>query len=544
MKLKKTWLALTAITALGVVANQNHLTVHADDIDRVTGGQSGIPRMDVVDISSNNGYLSTSDFQTMKNNGVKGIIVKLTEGTYYHNPYASSQITNAKSVGLKVSAYHYSTYSDQSSARAEANYFADYATQLGFASSDLLVNDLEDTSTQNSGVSANSQAFNDQLKSRGFVNGALYTYAYYKNSMNLNTSFLLNNRIWMAQYPYTPSANDLWNTQYGMWQWSSNAGFNGISGTFDVSMDYVGMATSSTGYVWDSSVNDYRWLENGQPYTGFQYYMGTYYYFDNGYRSDNAWHDAWGNRYYTGGDGRAVQGLQTIAGKQYYFGDDNTFNLRENQAVTDENQMYQADKDGVLQPWQGYLYDGSDQNGGFRWYENGQLYTGFRYYMGTYYWFVDGVRQNAGWRSAWGLTYWTDTSGRAVQGLQTIDGKQYYFGNDETYFVRINQTVTINNAQYKADGTGILTPFSGYIYDGSDQNGGYRWYENGQLYTGFRYYMGTYYWFVNGVRQNQGWRNAWGLTYWTDSDGRAVQGWQTIDGKSYYFGSDGTYYLR
>ncbi|WP_338345482.1 hypothetical protein [Fructobacillus cardui] len=25
-------------------------------------------------------------------------------------------------------------------------------------------------------------------------------------------------------------------------------------------------------------------------------------------------------------------------------------------------------------------------------------------------------------------------------------------------------------------------------------------------YTGFRYYMGTYYWFVNGVRQNEGWR--------------------------------------
>ncbi|GIC69732.1 N-acetylmuramoyl-L-alanine amidase family protein [Fructobacillus tropaeoli] len=348
----------------------------------------------------------------------------------------------------------------------------------------------------------------------------------------------------MAQYPYTPSANDLWNTQYGKWQWSSNAGFNGISGTFDVSMDYVGMATSSTGYVWDSSVKTYRWLENGQPYTGFRYYMGTYYYFDNGYRSDNAWHDAWGKRYYTGNDGRAVQGLQTIAGKRYYFGDDNTFNLRENQAVADDNQMYQADKDGVLQPWQGYLYDGSNQNGGFRWYENGQLYTGFRYYMGTYYWFIDGVRQNAGWRSAWGMTYWTDTSGRAVQGLQMINGKQYYFGNDGSYYVRQNQTVSIDNAQYEADAAGILTPINGYAYDGSTQNGGYRWYEDGQLYTGFRYYMGTYYWFINGVRQNQGWRNAWGLTYWTDSDGRAVQGWQTIDGKNYYFGNNGTYYLR
>ncbi|NBA11192.1 NlpC/P60 family protein [Weissella confusa] len=172
----------------------------------------------------------------------------------------------------------------------------------------------------------------------------------------------------------------------------------------------------------------------------------------------------------------------------------------------------------------GYIHDGSQYNGGYRWYEDGQLFTGFRFYMGTYYWFVDGVRQNAGWREAWGYKYYTDDSGRAVQGNVVIDGTAYNFGDNGTYYLRGNG--------------------SGYLFDGSPANGGYRWYENGTVYTGFRYYTGTYYWFVNGVRQNAGWREAWGHKYYTDEQGRAVQGTRVIDGKSYFFGNDGTYYLR
>ncbi|CAK1246202.1 Glucan-binding domain (YG repeat) [Fructobacillus fructosus] len=173
----------------------------------------------------------------------------------------------------------------------------------------------------------------------------------------------------------------------------------------------------------------------------------------------------------------------------------------------------------------GYVYspEVSTANGGWNWLENGKPYTGFRYHAGTFYWFVNGVRQNEGWRQAWGLTYYTDQDGRAVQGTRIIGGQVFNFGDDNTYYKR---------------------PLQGYIWDNSPANGGYRWYENGQLYTGFRYYAGTYYWFVDGVRQNEGWRQAWGLNYYTNQDGRAVQGQVTIDGTNYDFGNDGTYYLR
>ncbi|GAO99100.1 GH25 family lysozyme [Fructobacillus ficulneus] len=418
MNLKNALLTLTAVTVFGVAVSQSGVFVSADGVPYVTAGQAGLPRTDVVDVSSYQGDLSVQDFQNMKNQGVRGIVVKLTESTTYQNPNAVTQVNNARAAGLKVSAYHFAQFANPDEARQDANYFADRAYQLGFNGSDLMVDDLEASRTKSGNVTDNARAFNDQLHARGFSNTGLYTGPAYIQATNLDTSFIGgSSHVWIASYPYSPSSDHMWNTNYGMWQWSSNVSFPGVSGRFDVSTDYTGMGSNLTGYI----------------------------------------------------------------------------------------------------------YDGSSQNGGYRWYENGQLFTGFRYYMGTYYWFVDGVRQNAGWRQAWGYSYYTDDNGRAVQGIQLLGGKVYNFGNDGTYYAR---------------------PVTGYVYDGSPYNGGYRWYENDQLFTGFRYYMGTYYWFVDGVRQNAGWRYAWGYTYWTDQDGRAVQGYQNIGGRSYNFGNDGTYYLR
>ena len=102
----------------------------------------------------------------------------------------------------------------------------------------------------------------------------------------------------------------------------------------------------------------------------------------------------------------------------------------------------------------------------------------------------------------------------------------------------------LTNIFYKKNNKHIS--YTGYIHtpELSKANGGWNWIENGKPYTGFRYYMGTYYWFVNGVRQNAGWRTAWGYKYYTDSTGRAVQGIRVIAGKTYNFGNNGTYYLR
>lgn len=94
----------------------------------------------------------------------------------------------------------------------------------------------------------------------------------------------------------------------------------------------------------------------------------------------------------------------------------------------------------------------------------------------------------------------------------------------------------------------VYTPYtinrlqtSGYV---NTLGAGWRWLENGKAYTGFRYYMGAYYYFDKGVRQENKWVSQWGLTYYVNDDGRSVQGTRVIKGKTYNFGNNGTFYLR
>ncbi|EPC47895.1 autolysin AtlA, partial [Lacticaseibacillus paracasei subsp. paracasei Lpp7] len=53
--------------------------------------------------------------------GVTGVVVKVTEASSYHNPFATSQIANARAAGLKVSAYHYGWMNSTTDARSEAD---------------------------------------------------------------------------------------------------------------------------------------------------------------------------------------------------------------------------------------------------------------------------------------------------------------------------------------------------------------------------------------------------------------------------------------
>ncbi|CAH1850310.1 C39 family peptidase [Convivina intestini] len=304
----------------------------------------------------------------------------------------------------------------------------------------------------------------------------------------------------------------------------------------------------ASGYLYAPAISSdnggYAWFENGTLFTGFRYYAGTYYWFQDGIRQNDSWHQAWHLNYYTGNDGRAVQGMQTIDGKRYYFGDDGTYYLRTNQEMNIDGQRYHSNNQGIINPWQGYISDPTVANGGYRWYEDGQLFTGFRYYTGAYYWFNNGARQDNSWHQAWGMNYYTGNDGRAVQGMQSIDRHRYYFGDDSTYYLRTNQEMNINGQQYRSNAQGVLQPWQGYISDPMIADGGYRWYEDGQLFTGFRYYTGTYYWFNEGARQDNTWHEAWNMKYYTGADGRAVQGVQNIGGTNYYFGDNGTYFLR
>lgn len=220
--------------------------VYADD--------PNLPKKDFIDVSSWNGTISVAEYQKIKSYGVTGVSVKLTEGTSYINPYAQSQINNAKAAGLSVSAYHYSLYTSVQTAQAEANYFAQAAINLGLSKSTIMFNDAEDPTLINNGrdAQANSLAFNQQLKKLGFTNDALYIGRYWIDSGYIKPASFGKERVWVAQYPYTPNQTMQWNNDYGAWQWSSAMYFPGIANykdrAFDISMSYSSFfGTSNTG---------------------------------------------------------------------------------------------------------------------------------------------------------------------------------------------------------------------------------------------------------------------------------------------------------
>ena len=157
-----------------------------------------------IDISSHNGVISVSDYQRLKSQGITGVVVKLTEGTSYTNPYARAQIANAQAAGLRVSAYHYSHYETAAEARAEAQYFVRVAQSMGLSGSTTMVNDMEERSMLNGDLNANTQAWKDEMTRLGYSNNVYYTMASWLDTKGgkLNTAKFGLSNLWVAHYLY------------------------------------------------------------------------------------------------------------------------------------------------------------------------------------------------------------------------------------------------------------------------------------------------------------------------------------------------------
>lgn len=223
-------------------------------IDRVNAGEANRPTVSFIDVSSHNATITVDQYRMMKGYGIKGVVVKLTEATTYLNPFAQSQIQNALAAGLKVSAYHYSHYTSTASAQAEARYFASKAQLLNLPKETVMVSDIEESKMSNSSLNANTKAFKEMLNSLGYNNVAYYLSRSWLSEAGgvFNVNQFGKNNIWVAQYPYTPTASQNWNNDYSSWQWSSDFYFPGIAHPFDINTDYTGLFT---GNGWDGSVN-------------------------------------------------------------------------------------------------------------------------------------------------------------------------------------------------------------------------------------------------------------------------------------------------
>ena len=230
-----------------------------------------------VDVSSHNGHISVEDYRQLASKGVGGVVVKLTEGTHYTNPFAESQVRNAQAAGLQVSTYAFSHYTSDAEARAEARYYAAFANKLSLPKNTVMVNDMEDSKMQ-TGINQHTQAWADEMRKQGYANLMYYTSASWVDQNNLrhkgsiNTSLFGLDNFWIAQYPAPKlSANDAKNLKYnsraGAWQFTSQAQLLSGKHVFDQSIDYSGRFTARATLVKQPLTGKIS-IQNNNPKTG------------------------------------------------------------------------------------------------------------------------------------------------------------------------------------------------------------------------------------------------------------------------------------
>ena len=218
--------------------------------------QAEIKGTSFVDVSSHNGHISVDDYRKLAQQGVGGVVVKLTEGTHYTNPFAESQVRNAQGAGLQVSTYAFSHYTSDEEARAEARYYAAFANRLGLSKNTVMVNDMEDPKMQN-GINQHTQAWADEMRRLGYSNLMYYTSASWLDQNNLrskgpvNTSQFGYSNFWVAQYPSSnlnlDGAKSLkYNSGAGAWQFTAQAQLLAGKHVFDHSVDYSGRFTQQS----------------------------------------------------------------------------------------------------------------------------------------------------------------------------------------------------------------------------------------------------------------------------------------------------------
>ena len=208
-----------------------------------------------IDVSSHNGEISVDDYRALARQGVGGVVVKLTEDTWYNNPKAPSQVRNAQIAGLQVSTYHFSLYTTEEEARAEARFYIQAAQKLNLPKSTVMVNDFED-SKMLPNINRNTQAWVNEMRKHGYNNLMFYTSASWLDENNLgyrgpvSTSQFGIENFWVAQYPSstltaTSAKNMRYNAKTGAWQFTATANLLPGKHVFDHSVDYTGRFTAN-----------------------------------------------------------------------------------------------------------------------------------------------------------------------------------------------------------------------------------------------------------------------------------------------------------
>lgn len=184
-----------------------------------------------VDVAS----YQSADLSSHAQAGAQFAIVKVSEGTSYRNPKASSQISTALSNNMMPMAYHFATFSSNASAAAaEANYAVQAAQAFGLPKGSYIACDYETGSGNNiyGGKTPTANAiiaFMDTIKAAGYKPLLYASSSVLQNNIDTNSvvakypnslwvaSYAISGRIDNPNFNYFPSMNGV-----SIWQFTDN----------------------------------------------------------------------------------------------------------------------------------------------------------------------------------------------------------------------------------------------------------------------------------------------------------------------------------
>lgn len=308
---------------------------------------------------------------------------------------------------------------------------------------------------------------------------------------------------------------------------------------------YMGNAAYAYNGIYKIDGKSYYFHDDGS----LKKYSDNVYVDSNGEIVVNSWYeDVWGYWYYIGSGGTPVRGWKQLSGKWYYLGGYGGEMVTGDYII--DNAIYHFDENGV---WDGTakktgwaLADGK-----YYYLKDGVQLDGPQTINGTTYFLDDGllirdcvssdgtvvnadgkIVKNA-WYKVPGYGYvYAGSNGKALTGVQTINGKQYML----TPYMEAQNTVSKSGAilyEIASDGHIVKTVKASKNGWYKAANGDYYYVRNGVYVNGYQIISGVPYYFANYAMQKDVYVDGYGCF---GSNGAFVgaQGWQPVNNEWYY----------
>lgn len=180
-----------------------------------------------IDVSA---WQNEIDFKKVKNDGIKIVYIKSSEGNTYRDYYFERNYAKAKESGLCIGVYHYVKARNNQEAIEEAKFFASVIN--GKQIDCKLAMDFEDFGNL-SRTEINSIALTFLETVKKITNKEVVVYSNTYTAKNVFYGTITTYPLWIAQYGVCkPSANGNWKTWVGF-QYTSTGSVNGINGNVD-----------------------------------------------------------------------------------------------------------------------------------------------------------------------------------------------------------------------------------------------------------------------------------------------------------------------